>query len=299
VQKNTNVDVALAKRLQWDDVRYFLALSRAGNLSRAARWLGVEHSTVSRRVDALEQTLGLKLFDRLPRGWVLTDEGHALTVQASRLDDEAQAFARLAVGASAIEGTVRVSAPPVLASHVLVPRLAGCREAWSGIRLEVIGEAREANLARGEADLALRMSRPTAPGLVVRKIGVLRYGLYAAPEWRTRQAAEWVFLGYDESLSEVPQQRWLAQIAGERPFVFRSNDLSALVQAALAGLGVTAIPHVLAANMPGLVALPDTLAPTERSLWLVMHPDTKRSPRVRLMADLVFERLNEALDAVA
>ena len=297
MQKSTNQEIALTRRLQWDDIRYFLALSRSGSLSGAARSLGVEHSTVARRVDALEQTLGLKLFDRLPRGWVLTAEGHELSAQAAKLDEEAQAFARLAVGASAIEGTVRISAPPVLASHVLVPRLARRREDWSRIQVEIIGEAREANLARGEADLALRMSRPTAPGLVVRKVGQLRYGLYGAPLWHQRPEADWVFLGYDESLSQVPQQRWLTKIAGDRPFVFRSNDLSALVQAAVEGLGVTTIPHVLAAGQPGLQRMPTALEETGRDVWLVMHPDTKRSPRIRLMADLVFETLGEALGA--
>lgn len=295
MQKSTQKDVALSRRLQWDDIRYFLALSRSGSLSRAARNLGVEHSTVARRVDALEQALGLRLFDRLPRGWVLTAEGHELGAQASKLDEEAQAFARMAVGASAIEGTVRISAPPVLASHVLVPRLARRREDWSRIQVEIIGEAREANLARGEADLALRMSRPTAPGLVVRKVGQLRYGLYAAPLWQERPEADWVFLGYDESLSQVPQQRWLTKIAGERPFVFRSNDLSALVQAAVQGLGITAIPHVLAASQPGLQQISTTAEETGRDLWLVTHPDTKRSPRIRLMSDLVFDTLSRAL----
>lgn len=295
MRKSTNSGVPLAKRLQWDDVRYFLALSREGSLSRAARVLGVEHSTVARRVDALELTLGLRLFDRLPRGWVLTAEGDALAVQAARLDDEAQAFARVAVGASAIEGTVRISAPPVLASHMLVPRLARRREEWSKIHLEVIGETREANLARGEADLAVRMSRPTAPGLVVRQVGRMPFGLYGAPVWRTRPEADWLFLGFDDGLGDVPQQRWLKGIARDRPFIFRSNDLSALLHAAQAGLGIAALPTAIAAAAPDLVELRRDADSPHRPIWLVMHPDVRRAPRVRLIADLIAVVLNDAL----
>lgn len=279
-------------RLQWDDIRYFLELARVGSLAGAARKLSVEHSTVARRVEALEQSLEVRLFDRLPKGWSLTPEGEALAKQAMRLDDEAQAFSRAAVGVSSLRGAVRISAPPVLASHLLVPRLAGIRSQWMNIDLEVIGESREANLARGEADLAIRMSRPTAPGLVARCIGEMGYGLYAANGYTDRPQTECEFLGYDEDLSQVPQQRWLNQIAGSRRFALRSNDLAALLNGARAGLGIAALPCFLAADDPTLSLLPDHTCPTVRQLWLVMHPDVKRSPRVRLIADLLVNLVN-------
>ncbi|MGR9584920.1 LysR family transcriptional regulator [Pandoraea sputorum] len=289
VQKFTGKVPPESQRLQWDDIRYFLELARVGSLSGAARNLSVEHSTVARRVEALEQSLGVKLFDRLPKGWSLTLEGETLARQASRLDDEVQAFSRAAVGVSSLNGTVRISAPPVLASHLLVPRLAELRSQWTNIDLEVIGESRDANLSRGEADLAIRMSRPTAQGLVARRIGEMGYGLYAAHGYADRPRPEWEFLGYDENLSQVPQQRWLDQIAGDRRFVFRSNDLAALLHAARAGLGIAALPRFLAAHDPALCLLSDHPCSTVRQLWLVMHPDVKRSPRVRLVADLLVE----------
>ncbi len=278
---------------QWDDVRYFLTLARVGSLLGAARKLGVEHSTVGRRVEALERALGIRLFDRLPRGWTLTPEGETLATQARRLDDEAQAFARAALGVSSLAGTVRLSAPPVLASHLLVPCLAAMRSRWMNIDLEVVGEARDANLARGEADLAVRLSRPTAPGLAARHIGEMRYGLYAVHGYASRPAGEWEFLGYDDSLSEVPQQRWLDEIAGDRRFVLRSNDLAALFNAARLGLGIAALPHFLAANDSALCRLSGGLCPTARQLWLVMHPDMKRSPRVRVIADVLVDLVCE------
>ncbi|BEV70706.1 LysR family transcriptional regulator [Paludibacterium sp. THUN1379] len=294
MQKNTKNPGAEKRGLQWDDIRYFLELARTGSLSGAARRLKVEHSTVARRVEALEQSLGIRLFDRLPKAWTLTTEGETLVAQAGRLDEEAQAFSRIALGVSSLQGTVRISAPPVLAGHFLVPRLAAIRSRWQNIELEVIGESREANLARGEADLAIRMSRPTAPGLAARCIGDMGYGLYAAHGYTSRPAEAWAFLGYDDHLVQVPQQRWLAQFAGSRPFVFRSNDLAALLNAARAGLGIAVLPHFLAAGDEALALLVNPACPTVRQIWLAMHPDVKRSPRVRLLADLLAELVGEA-----
>jgi len=294
VHKNTAIAGIGKRALQWDDVRYFLELARTGSLSGTARRLGVEHSTVARRVEALEQSLGIRLFDRLPKAWSLTAEGETLVAQAGRLDDEAQAFSRVALGVSSLQGTVRLSAPPAWAGHFLVPRLAAMRARWQNIDLEVIGESRDANLARGEADLAIRMSRPTAAGLAARGIGDMGYGLYAAHGYTRRPADAWEFLGYDDSLDQVPQQRWLSQIAGNRRFVFKSNDLTALLNATRVGLGIAVLPHFLAANDDALSLVPDPVCTIVRKLWLVMHPDVKRSPRVRLLADLLVEVVVEA-----
>ncbi|HEV2538705.1 MAG TPA: LysR family transcriptional regulator [Frateuria sp.] len=287
MQKRTSLNSSSGHRLQWDDVRYFLELARLGSLSAAARTLGVEHSTVARRIESLEQSLGIRVFDRLARGWSLTREGEILTAQAQRLDDEAQAFSRAALGAASLRGTVRLSAPPVFGSHFLVPKLAAVRSQWQNIDLQVIGESRDANLFRSEADLAIRLLRPTAPGLTARRLGELGYGAYAAHGYTSRPAGEWEFLGYDDRLRHVPQQRWIEQVAGDRPFVLRSNDLAALAQAARAGLGIAALPHFLAAGDATLALLSTAECPAPRPLWLVMHPDVKRSPRVRRVADVL------------
>ncbi|MGC0154921.1 LysR family transcriptional regulator [Chromobacterium vaccinii] len=291
MQKNTD---SIRGGPQWDDIRHFVALAARGSLSGAARALGVEHSTVARRVEALETALGIRLFDRLPGGWTLTAEGEALAEQARRLDDEAQAFARMALGVASLDGTVRISAPPVLASHLLAPRLASMHARWAHLNLEIIGESRDANLARREADLAVRLSRPSAPGLTARRVGEMHFGLYAAPEYARRPEAEWAFLGYDESLERTPQQQWLDRVAGRRRFVFRSNDLASLLHAARAGLGVAALPHFLAAGDKSLLALPAPDDAPARPLWLAIHPDVRRSPRVRLAADLLSELFEQA-----
>ena len=244
---------------------------------------------MARRVEALERALGLRLFDRLPRGWTLTTEGEALVVQAKGLEDQAIAFSRAALGVASLAGTVRISAPPMTASHFLAPRLATLREAWPDIDLELIGESRDADLAHGEAELALRLARPTAAGLAARALGRMGSGLYASPAHAVRPPQEWVFLGYDRSLGQVAQHTWLEGIADGRRFVLRSNDLAVLYQACRAGLGIALLPHFLARSDTALVAVPCDNAPPPRSLWLVVHPDVRRSPRVRAVADSLAE----------
>jgi DNA-binding transcriptional LysR family regulator len=271
--------------LEWDDVRFFLALVRAGSLSAAAQALSVEHSTIARRVGSLEAALGLRLFDRLPRGWQPTAEAESLCAQAERIEDEALAFERAAAGASGLRGAVRISAPPALASVFLAPRLAELRAAFPGITLELAGETAQANLTRRDADLALRLSRPTAPDLVVRALGELAFALYGTAAWAARPEAEWQFIGYDQQLSETPQQRWLEELAGARPFVLRTDDLLAQREAARGGVGLALLPPFLAQGVRPLRRLRAWPCPVRRPLWLVMHADLRRSPRVRAVAD--------------
>lgn len=285
--------------LAWDDVRYFLELSRQQTLTAAARVLGVEHSTVARRVTALEAQLGLRLFERLPKRWNLTAEGEQLLGPAQRIEDEALAFSRASLGMGSLHGTVRISAPPAFASHFIVPQLAALHARWAGIQLEMVGEAREADLLRREADLALRLSRPEAPSLAARPLAEIGYGLYATSRWLTAPPAEWQFVAYEGGLRETPQNQWLEQLAGARPVVFRSNDVAALHQACRAGLGLAALPHFLARGDGQLVAIPEFTCPVRRPLWLAIHPDVRRSPRVKAIAELLTELFHTHADTLS
>lgn len=280
-----------AAAFDWDDIRYFVELARQGKLSATARVLDVEHSTVARRIGMLETRLGVRLFDRLPKRWVLTVDGEELLAQARKVEDEALAFARAGAGAATLRGVVRLSAPPTFANVFLVPRLAAARARWPAITLEIIGEVRQADLYRGEADLALRMSRPEQGGLAARPLAQTGYGLYAAPGWFERPAEEWEFIGYGESMKETPQQTWLAKFVAGRPYAFWTNDAAAMLAACRAGLGVAVLPHFLGRGDPMLVLHPDHAQVLSRPLWLAVHPDVRRSPRVTLMAELLAEVL--------
>ncbi|KVS34255.1 LysR family transcriptional regulator [Burkholderia cepacia] len=286
--------------MSWDDIRYFLAVMRGGSLSAAARTLQVQHSTVARRIDTLESALGIRLFDRLPRGWPPTDEGLHLAEHAARLEADAHAFARAAQGAAALDGVVRVSASPVFASHFLAPRLARAQRAWPALRIDLMGEMHAANLYAREADLAVRLSRPTEPGLAARRLGTMRFALCASPEWVSAPPDTWTFVGYDDALAQTPQQQWLERFAAGRRFAFIANDLAAQHRACAAGAGVALLPRFLVddpAAQAGAPLVELTAAPhcdIEREIWLVVHPDVRRSPRVQRVADAIAEAVRAA-----
>lgn len=277
--------------MDWENIHYFVELARCGSLSAAARHLRVDHSTVARRIAALETELGIRLFDRLPRGYALTPAGEQMAGLAERLEEDVFAIERFARGQpDEPAGSVRLSAPPVFASAFLAPRLGPLRLRFPKVVLELIGESRPAFLNRREADLAIRLERPQDPGLVARRLGGLSYALYATAAYLNGRAeSQWEFVAYDGSLDHVPQQRWLLAEAAGRPIVLRANDLASLHAAVCAGLGVSALPCFLADPQPELVRLPSSGDGVTRDLWLLVHPDLRRAAPVRVVMDFLIE----------
>lgn len=282
--------------LQWDDLRYFLALARQGSLSATARLLDIEHTTVARRVSNLEQSLGLKLFDRLARGWTLTPEGHALLERACLLEEDMQALQRAALGHSALAGRVRVSAPPLLLSHFVLPHLGDFHIAYPQIELELIGERRGVNLGRSEADIALRMNKPREPELVARTLGHVGYGLYGTQAWCARPESEQLFIGFDDSMPTLAQKLWLERHVGARRYALRTNDLMAMCQAAGLGRGISLLPRFLAATDHRLQSLEAAASPLSLPVYLVMHADVRRAPRIRCVADGLIKLFGDHAD---
>ncbi|MGC0155716.1 LysR family transcriptional regulator [Chromobacterium vaccinii] len=280
--------------MQWDDVRYFLALAREGSLSAGARTLGVEHSTMSRRVGQLEAALGLRLFDRLPRGWQLTQEGENLLPQALALETGMAGMLRAASAQHALSGQVRLTAPPQLLNHVLLPLLTTFRQRYPDIDLTLLGEQRRARLEQGEADLALRLDEANTPELIARPLAKVGYALYGTTRWRETRPGERLFIGFDDSLAGMFLKRWLDQHAGERRVALRGNDLDTHFQAAKQGLAVALLPHFLARSAPELIQLDSPPTP-DKTLYLLMHPDVRRAPRVRALADFIIDALPNAL----
>jgi len=169
-----------AGRLDWGNLRFFLELSRTGSLSRAAQRLAVDRNTVARRVAALEEELGLPLFERGPQGWTRTAAGDDLAALASRVEEDVLAIARHADARDpALSGTVRLTTATHLAAFLLAPALPRLRERHPGLVLEIAANQRTFDLTRREADLALRFGRPRDAGLVTRKLSEVAYGLYA------------------------------------------------------------------------------------------------------------------------
>lgn len=281
--------------MDWDNLKFFLALAESGSLSRASEKLRVDHSTVARRIDMLENELGIRVVERLSRSYRLTAEGEQVRDRAREIEDRIADLARFANGTGQSSRVVRVSGPPTLLSHFLAPRLATVQGQHPGLRIELVGEARQVSLGKGEADLALRIGTPVEKGLIARKLAVITYGLYGSRDYLARRGANpHDFLGYDDSLDHLPQQRWLKMLAGDSGLVLRSNDLANLVTAARAGVGLAVLPCVMARAVPELVSVPTPLSPLTQELWLLFQRDVGRTPAVRMVIEHITAIMKQA-----
>jgi len=284
--------------IDWEDLRHFAAFVAARSLSGAATRLAVDHATVGRRIAALEASLAIKLVDRRARVPALTTEGERIAALVDRVEDAALGVARAARGlAPAVGGEVSISAPPTIANALIAPRLGDLRARHPEIRVRLLGEKRIASLSRREADIALRLVRPTEAGVAGRKLGGFQFVLCASRDYLAgRRPSGFEFIGFDTEDSQLPQQRALVKLAGDRPIVLRTNDLESQIAAARAGLGIVSLPDYLAARYPELARVPSRARPIARELWLVVHDDLRGSPTVRATIDFLVAACHELAD---
>lgn len=266
----------------WEDLRYFIVFADEQSLSGAARKLKVDHATVARRISALESSLNVKLVDRRPRSYVITEDGERIAQLGRRMENESFAVQRTALaGQASYAGEVTISAPPALACALIAPRINLLRAKHPQLSLQLIGSLGSASLSRREADIAVRLSRPKEPDLVARKVATVPFYLYGSTDYLSNTASEdLAFIAYDETMEQTPQQAWLKEQAGDRPILLRSNDLNIQATSAQAGAGVAALPYFLGEHY-GLQAM-DTVGPDlTREVWLVVHSDIRHTPSVQ------------------
>lgn len=283
--------------MDWDDLRFFLAVARGGTLTDSARRLKTSASTVSRRLALLERALGVPLFVRQPTGHRLSDEGQALLARAESLED---AFRRLeadiAGRARGAVGEVRLATAESFATHLLIPRLPAFRARHPGIRLQIATSVRTIGLTRREADLALRLARPEQGNLVVRRLGTMAHAFYAAPSYTAGRPPVdpddlngHDVVGWDEEFAAMPVVRWLTErLRGTRP-VFDTTSLAQQAAAARAGLGLALLPCFVGDGEAGLIRVSAPLPAIDQDIWLVVHGDVAASARVRAVADFLAE----------
>jgi DNA-binding transcriptional LysR family regulator len=281
--------------VDWEDIRHFLAVARSGTLSGAARDLKVDHATVSRRLAALEAALDVRLIDRLPRACRLTAVGRQVLERAKEMEVGAHGVTRLAQAAHApLVGRVTLSAPPVLVTHLLVEQLARFRAEYPDIRLSLAAQGQQISLSRHEADVAVRLVRPDETGSVTRKIGVMDFGLYAHRSYSQLAAPErWQFIAFDQTYSDMPQQRWLLGIAGDRPVACELNHISEHLIAARARVGIAGLPCFIGDRDCDIIRVCEEAPSFSRDIWLLVHRDLRRAPPVRAVMDFVTSVISE------
>lgn len=275
----------------WENLRHFLAVARAGTLSGAARALQVDHATVSRRLNAFESELQVSLVQRLPRACQLTPMGQQVFEQAQAMEEGAYAIERRTQASRhPLNGKVTLSAPPILATHLLAGKLADFRAAYPGIQLSISAQAQQVSLSHREADVALRLVRPKEASSVARKLGCMPFALYASRDYEPlRRPQDWSFIAYDAQFADMPQQRWLLDIAGHRAVGCELSDISGHLAAARAGAGVAGLPCFLADADPTLLRLKHEGESFSRDIWLVVHRDLRRAAPVRAVMDFLIE----------
>ncbi|MDO4725304.1 MAG: LysR family transcriptional regulator [Comamonadaceae bacterium] len=281
-----------ANALDWNDVRHFVTLVEQQTLTAAAEALDVQHSTVSRRVAQLEACLGLRLFDRIGKRYLLTEEGQRLYAHARELAKDMRALQRLAHAQRQAITEVAVTAPPVVLRWLLLPRLARFYATQPGIALRLQSSAELHDLHQRQADIALRLQRPEAPDLVVRRLRQLHFGFYASAGYLRRTArGDWRFLTL---CTHNRLSRWAQHTIGNGPVLLACNDFELIRQGIAAGLGVGLLPADSVTAGQGLAAVALHAPQPERhaqTLHLVMHEDVRRSPKVRAVADFLAQAL--------
>lgn len=281
--------------MDWNDLRHFLAIARAGTLAGAARELGVEHTTVGRRLAALESALGVRLFTRGPTGLALTESGADILRSVEAIAEHVAGIERRVAGVDArVAGTVRLTIPESGNSYFL-QQLPALRERHPELMIEILSDNRELDLRRGEADLAVRFRNTSDPDLILRKVGTAGWSLYASTEYLAKKGpleepealAGHDVIGFDASLSESEGAVFLRRHADGANVVLRGNSIAAVANAAAVGLGVAPLPCFAALHASLVRLTPRVIA--SRQIVIAVHPDLAKIARVRATMDFLIE----------
>jgi DNA-binding transcriptional LysR family regulator len=294
--------IAMAE-FDWNDLKGFLGIARSGRLTAAAARLGLDHSTLSRRLGALEHGLKAKLFDRSPSGYTLTEQGLRLLPLAEEME-RLSIGAKEAVGgtASAVEGVVRIGSPEGFGSYFLAPRIAGLKARHPALGVQLVAASGVFSLSKRDADLVVAVSKPPAGRLSASKLIDYDLALYGAPSYLENappisSAADLGahrFVSYIGELLHFPELDFLQYVAPGGTISLESSNLVAQLKATLAGAGLCVLPAFLAGEEAGLVrVLPDEVCLT-RSLWLIVHQDLAELARIKAVVRFIREEVEGA-----
>jgi DNA-binding transcriptional LysR family regulator len=284
--------------MDWDDLRFCLAVMRNGTVSSAAKQLGVDHATIIRRIDRLEKSLGAKLFSRRKTGYEATDAGRRATTMAEAMESALiQGQAQIDGQSAKVRGCVRVGAPDGFGSMFLAPRLGPLADRHPELDLQIIATARLFSLSKREADIAISLALPQEGRVIGRKLVDYRLFLYASKDYLaahpkiTERAdlSQHRVIGYIDELLFAPELDYLPQVLPGLSAQIRSANLIAQFQAALAGVGVAVLPRFLADDHPQLQAILPEEINILRSFYLLMHADSKDFPQIRAVADYLYQ----------
>jgi DNA-binding transcriptional LysR family regulator len=282
--------------LGWDDLRHFLAFARVGSMQAAAKALGVNQSTVQRRIAELEGHIGRRLVERHLSGYRLTELGEELWPAAEDVEAAVAAFERrLAACDKGLTGTVRLTCGSSVADRLRrTPLIDAFHAQYPGLRVELVISDRHLDLSKGEADIAIRLGEPVDEALICRKIGNASWSVYASRGYVERHGRpdtpeginDHLVVDCDVSMANYPGARWLRSVAPNAKIATRSDHWQGLILAVKAGAGLAALPHFQGDNESELIRVIDDIGLT-MPFYLLMHRDMQQTPRMRAFVDFV------------
>lgn len=288
--------------LDWDDIRYFLQVVRAGSVTRAAARLGINHTTVYRRIAALEDRLGKSLFERSSNGWVLTPVGERIVAFAESMAAEAHNIERQILADShELSGLLRVTAADHCVERLLMPATRKFIQRYPQIDLEVVATADEVDLAAREADVALRGTDQPPPNLVGKRIAQIGFAVYGTQALKQQAAL-------DPDAEDLPCITWVGDGHTRPPWIeksfpntrriYRTTTGTVMLAMARAGLGIARLACVFGDPDRKLQRIPAKYIEPGPALWVLSHVDLRTTARVRIFRDFLVEELEKQRDLI-
>lgn len=287
----------------WNDLKAFLAVARGGSTLAASKALGVNQTTVARRIEALEHALGFKLFERGQTGSRLTEAGESLIPDAETVERAAIRFANQAAGQlRGVAGALRVTTNELVAATMVIPALVEFRKVHPDVQVDLVVTDRALDIQNGEADLAIRTGKALAESdLVARKVADHEMALYCSRDYAARRGVpatpealkDHDLIDVAMDMGEIPAASWMMRHAGGKPPITRSNSMGSLVHAVKAGLGIAALPCTIADPDRDLIRCSDCIDEARASSWIVTRRDLKDTPRVRAFIDFMVPQIQQ------
>jgi DNA-binding transcriptional LysR family regulator len=283
--KQKSLKKTLQESINWNDLRYVLALAREGTVSGAGRALSVDHTTVARRISSLEKQLGSRLFDRLPNGYVMTQVAEKLYPHAVSMEELIQVADREVFGMDAqLSGNLKLTASYDVFSRIVTPELGKFTNKYPGIVLELLSSSSLANLSERQADIAVRLSPNPPSYLIGRKILPLGHGIYASVEYLNKKRNSDTLVLWEH---EHKTPEWVADHFPKARVAIRANEILSMMESIRNHLGIGRLPCYVGDSEPTLRRLDLNLKPSTWGIWVLSHVDLRSTARVRVCREFL------------
>lgn len=277
--------------MNWDDLRFFLALSREGSVSGAGRALGVKHTTVARRIRAFEEQLGTRLFDRLPDGYAMTQAAENIYDDALAMEALAQSVDRELFGQdAALAGPLKLTVSHDVADRLIVPKLRTFSEAYPRIDLQLLTTTGLMDLATREADIAVRLTPKPPDYLIGREVMRLQHGIYGTTRTLRKLSNPVNVILFRGDADQPP---WVAEHFPNAQTVLRADNVTSMAAATRNHMGLSRMPCYIGDSEPGLRRLDVALTPTDWGIWILSHVDLRATARVRVCREFLLTTIRE------